>query len=115
MAFDKFSRTSMVGFARLIRRIRSRTSFRTDGRPGWPCRTFHVQKRRKPFRCQAITVFGLDHDERGAPVSPHSAQPSPEEPVEWGQLRLLHGAMQNAQLVPERKVFELESSSGFED
>jgi len=54
-------------------------------------------------------------DKCGAPVSPHSAQPSPEEPVEWGQLRLLHRAMQNAQLVPERKVFQLESGSGFED
>jgi hypothetical protein len=58
--------------------------------------------------------LGLDDDECGAPVSPHSAQPSPEEPVEWGQLRLLYRAMQNAQLVPERKIFQLGSGSGFE-
>ena len=32
-----------------------------------------------------------------------------------GQLWLLHRAMQNAQLVPERKVFQLESGSRFED
>ena len=60
--FKQFAMNSwgpQVGFARLIRRIRSRTSFRTDGRSGWPCRTFHVQKRRKPLRCQAITVSGL--------------------------------------------------------
>ncbi|PYT26098.1 MAG: hypothetical protein DMG57_22825 [Acidobacteria bacterium] len=78
--------------------------------PDLPC-----PKEAKAFPVPSDHGFGLDHDERGAPVSPHSAQPSPEEPVEWGQLRLLHGAMQNAQLVPERKVFELESSSGFED
>jgi hypothetical protein len=36
-----------------------RTSFGTAGRPTWPCRIFHVQKRRKPFRCHAMTVSGL--------------------------------------------------------
>jgi hypothetical protein len=59
--------------------------------------------------------LGLDDDECGAPLSPHSAQPSPEEPVEWCQLRLLHRTMQNAELMPKRKVFQLESGSGFED
>ncbi len=29
------------------------------GRPGWPRRTFQVQNRRKPARCQAKTVAGL--------------------------------------------------------
>jgi len=29
------------------------------GRPGWPRRTFQVQNRRKPARCQAMTVSGL--------------------------------------------------------
>jgi hypothetical protein len=29
------------------------------GRPGWPRRTFQVQNRRKPARCQATTVSGL--------------------------------------------------------
>jgi hypothetical protein len=29
------------------------------GRPGWPCRTFQIQNRRKPLRCQATTVSGL--------------------------------------------------------
>src|SRR4051794_39793190 len=40
-------------------RISSRTSPGTIGRPGLPCRTFQVQKRRKPLRCQAITVAAL--------------------------------------------------------
>jgi hypothetical protein len=29
------------------------------GRPGWPRRTFQVQNKRKPARCQATTVSGL--------------------------------------------------------
>jgi hypothetical protein len=29
------------------------------GRPGWPRRTFQVQNKRKPARCQAMTVSGL--------------------------------------------------------
>jgi hypothetical protein len=45
-------------FSRHILRIRSRTSREITGRPGWPCRTFQVQKRRKPLRCQAMTVSG---------------------------------------------------------
>jgi hypothetical protein len=32
---------------------------RTTGRPGWPCRAFHVQNRRKRLRCQATTVSGF--------------------------------------------------------
>jgi hypothetical protein len=63
------------GFARLICRMRSRTSFGTAGRPvlrgrdfqvfgtaGRPVlrgRDFQVQKSRKPLRDQATTVSGL--------------------------------------------------------
>ena len=45
-------------FSRHILRIRSRTSRGTNGRPGWPRRTFQVQNRRKPSRCQATTISG---------------------------------------------------------
>ena len=47
------------GFSRLIFRISLRISFDTGGRPVWPRRTFQVQNRRNPFRCQAMTVAGL--------------------------------------------------------
>lgn len=46
------------GFSRLIVRISSRMSFGTAGRPRWPRRIFPAQNRRKPFRCQPITVAG---------------------------------------------------------
>jgi hypothetical protein len=45
-------------FSRHILRIRSRTSQEMSGRPGWPRRTFQVQNRRNPARCQATTVSG---------------------------------------------------------
>src|SRR5260370_39254880 len=47
------------GFSRLILRISLRISFDTGGRPVWPRRTFQVQNRRNPVRCQAMTVAGL--------------------------------------------------------
>ena len=78
--------------------------------PDLPC-----PKKAKAFPVPSDHGFGLDDDECGAPVSPHSAQPSPEQPVEGCQPGLLHRTMQNAELVPERKVLQLESGSGLED
>ena len=48
-----------VGFSRDILRISSRVSRAIAGRPGCPRRTFQVQNKRKPLRCQATTVSGL--------------------------------------------------------
>jgi len=42
-----------------ILRISVRISGEMMGRPGWPRRTFQVQNRRNPARCQAMTVSGL--------------------------------------------------------
>src|SRR5687768_271172 len=47
------------GLLRLIIRIRFRISFGTWGLPGLPRYIFHVQNKRKPFRCQATTVSAL--------------------------------------------------------
>ena len=47
------------GFAKLIFRMRSRTSRDTSGLPGLPCLLFQVQYWRNPRRCQAMTVSGL--------------------------------------------------------
>jgi hypothetical protein len=47
------------GLLRLIIRIKSRICCGTTGRPRLPRRIFQVQKRRSPFRCQAMTVAGL--------------------------------------------------------
>ena len=46
-------------FSRDIRRIRSRISLDTGGRPDFPRRDFHVQKSLNPLRCQPMTVSGL--------------------------------------------------------
>jgi hypothetical protein len=53
------ARPAPPGFSLLMRRMRSRNSRGTGGRPGLPLRIFHVQKRRNPLRCQAITVSGF--------------------------------------------------------
>src|SRR4051794_7462146 len=47
------------GLLRFIIRIKSRISCGTARRPGFPRRTFQVQYRRKPMRCQAMTVSGF--------------------------------------------------------
>ncbi|MCU1316018.1 MAG: hypothetical protein JWN63_1340 [Candidatus Acidoferrum typicum] len=60
--FEQFAvdaRSTQPGFSRHILQIRSRISREMAGRPGWPRRTFQVQNRRKPARCQATTVSGL--------------------------------------------------------
>ena len=46
-------------FSRDIRRIRSRISLDTGGRPGFPRRDFPVQKSLNPLRCHLMTVSGL--------------------------------------------------------
>jgi hypothetical protein len=46
-------------FSRLMVRINWRTSLATAGRPGFPRRTFQAQNRRKPYRCQPMTVEAL--------------------------------------------------------
>src|SRR5438105_10638982 len=47
------------GLLRLNIRIRSRTSCGTLRRPGLPRRIRHLQNKRKPLRCQAMTVSAL--------------------------------------------------------
>ena len=52
------ARAPQPGFSRFMRRMRARISGDTAGRPGWPRRTFQVQKVRNALRCQAVTVSG---------------------------------------------------------
>jgi hypothetical protein len=52
-------RALQIGFSRLIVRINSRISNGTRGLPGLPRRIFQVQNKRKPLRCQPITVAAL--------------------------------------------------------
>jgi hypothetical protein len=104
----------LSGLSRHNRRIRSRTSFGTAGLPGLPRRSFHVRNRRKPIRCQAITVCGLTIDKRRSPVGPDLAQPCPEESIRRRQSRPLHRALRDAGLVPERQVLPMECGPGFE-
>src|SRR5205823_8598408 len=73
------------GFSRHILRIRSRTSLEMTGRPGFPQRTFQVQNKRKPARCQGYDRFWLDDDQRRAPIAPEARQTDPQQAVARGQ------------------------------
>src|SRR5437899_12892436 len=55
--------------------------------PHWPRWTFHVQKRRKPFRCQAITVSGLttmSAERQSGHIPPSTDQRSRSSGVNFG-------------------------------
>src|SRR5207237_525345 len=62
--FEQFAvdaRSTPAGIlpAHLEDQISDLTSREMTGRPSWSRRTFQVQKKRKPARCQATTVSGL--------------------------------------------------------
>ena len=56
----------------------------------------------------------LDDDEGGSPLRPDATEPYPEEPICRRQLRSLHRAIHNAQLVTERQDLELQDSAAAE-
>src|SRR5260370_5210597 len=89
-------------------RINWRTSLGTAGRPGLPCRTFQAQNRRKPFRCQPMTVAALTIKDARLPVVPEDAQPSPQESICRSQFRSFDGALQNRELMAKREDLELQ-------
>ena len=56
----------------------------------------------------------LDDDQSRPPAAPDRAQPCPQESIGRRQFRALHRALENAKLVPECKVLQLERRSRFE-
>ena len=77
------------GFSRLILRISWRVSTGTLGRPRRPRRDFHAQKRRKPFRCQPMTVSGLTiirAERQPRQVAANHAHRNRSEAVSFGRL-----------------------------
>ena len=97
--------------SRLIVQIKDRTSAGTAGRPGLPRRIFHVQNRPKPLRCQPITVAGLINDGTRLPIRPSRRQPGPLESISGRQLRPLHRALQNTELMTEGQTLKLKRRS----
>ena len=88
-------------------RINSRTSFGTAGRPGFPRRIFQVQNRRKPLRCQPMTVEAFMMKTPDLPILPDGTEPGPQESIRGRQLRALHGALKNADLMAQRENLQL--------
>jgi len=64
------------GLARLIFRIRLRTSGATHGRPSRWRRLFQFQYKRNPLRCQAMTVSGLTRSSAERQSFPNRESPT---------------------------------------
>src|SRR5215831_17266018 len=88
-------------------RINWRTSLGTAGRPCLRCRTFQAQNRRKPCRCQPMTVEALMIKTLDCQSFQTALSPSPQEPIRRGQFGSLDGALQNAELMAKGEDLEL--------
>src|SRR5882672_7400252 len=100
------------GFSRHILQIRSRISREMAGRPGWPRRTFQVQNRRKPARCQATTVSGLTMARAERQLRQMRERQTQKRRSPEVQFRALsHGPLKYADLVAQSQVLELEGGA----
>jgi hypothetical protein len=89
-------------------RINARTSFGTVGRPGFPFRTFQAQNRRKPLRCQPMTVETLTmktRDCQSFQAALSQAHSNRSAAVSFDRLT---EALQNAHLMAECEDLELQ-------
>ena len=96
------------GFSRLIFRISLRISFDTDGRPVWPLADFPGSEKSESFAVPSDDGGRFDDAQIRAPFGPGSTKPSPQAPVESIQLRLLHRALQYAELMAEADDLKLQ-------
>ncbi len=104
------------GLARLMVRIRSRTSWETAGPPVLPCGILQVQNNRKPFRCQEMTASGLPitgADFQSAQAPDNHAQKTRSATINVG--RFFCGASQYTDLVPQGKILYLEGNARTEE
>ena len=97
-----------IGLSRLIWRISSAKLLRNGRPPGLAAVSFSCPEDREPLAMPGEDSVRLDDAEGGAPFRPSSAKPSPQEPVERGQFRLLHRALQDAKLMAESEDLKLE-------
>ena len=103
------------GFSLHILRISARTSGEMMGRPGWPQRTFQVQNRRNPARCQAMTVSGLTMvSAERQPRQRRDRQIHNRRSVEVNQA-FCSSSPKHTDLVTQSQVLELEGGTRSED
>jgi hypothetical protein len=104
------------GFSLHILRISARTSGEMTGRPGLPQRTFQVQNRRNPARCQAMTVSGLTMVSAERQATPEARQTDPQQAVSRGQFQAFcSSSPKHTDLVTQSQVLELEGGTRSED
>ena len=88
--------------------------FRHRWAPGLPVTNFPCPEQLEALAVPANDSFRFDDDQGRSPVDPNLAQPSPEESIGGRQVRPLHRATKDAELVPEREVLQLKGGSRFE-
>ena len=87
---------------------------RNAGSSGLPTANFPGPEHTKTLAVPANDCFRLEDEQGGAPINPNLGQPGPQESIGSDQFRPLHRATQDTELVPERKVFQLQGGSRFE-
>jgi hypothetical protein len=102
------------GLSRLIWRIRFRASWETDGRPGWPRRTFQLHNTRNPLRCQWITVSGFTITRADRQPVQNRDKRARRKSIRSGQLGSLHRAPQNVELMAKSEHLHLKSGPSAE-
>src|SRR5262245_54494452 len=75
---------------------------------GFPTSNLPAPKQRKAFAVQADNGGGLHDKDPGLPIPPDRTQPCPQKSICGRQLGPLHRALQDSDLVAQRKNLELE-------
>ena len=57
---------------------------------------------------------GFDDENAGLPVLPDGAEPDPQQSIRFRQFRALHGALKDADLVPQRENLQLKRRTATE-
>jgi hypothetical protein len=82
--------------------------YRHGRTPGLAPSNFPPPKQAKALPVPADHRGWLDEEKTGFPVPPDLAKPGPEESIGWGELRPLHRALQNAELMAEGEDLQLQ-------
>ena len=78
------------------------------GPPGLTLSNFLSPEQAKALAMPIEDGRGLNEEERGPPVVPDLAQPSPQKSIGRGEFRPFDGTLQNTELVAERQDFQLQ-------
>jgi hypothetical protein len=88
--------------------------FRHPWAPGLSVTNLPAPQQPETLTVPANDGCRLDNDQGRSPIAPNFAEPSPKEAIAGHELRPLHRATQDAELMPEGEVLQLKGSPRFE-